>query len=507
MNNESRIKNSIRNSGFGVFTQIATIAINFLVRSFFIAYLSIEYLGLNGLFTNILIMLSLAELGIGGAIIYSMYKPAAENDFKKLAALMGFYKTVYFRIGLLILALGLVLIPFLQYIVNSTLDNKHVILIYLLYLLNTTISYFFIYKSSIIRVHQQEYILSLYKLIFNVLKASLQLFIIVKYQSFIGYLIIQIISTFFENYLISLHANRKYPFILLKEKLDNQEKKTIWTNIKALMIYKVGSTVMDGIDNIVISAFLTLSLVGYLSNYTLIIGSLMMVTGKVISAITASVGNFVAKESEEKNEKLLSNLTYLNFLIFGFSFIALNTLLNPFIEIWLGNDFKLSYLEVFVLSLNFYVYSMMNSIWMFRSTMGLFIYGRYRPLYSAAINLILSIALVSYIGLVGVLLATTISRLITNVWFDPLIVYKYGLKKSPKEYYEKWIKYFLVTLFGIFILNYISMFFIDFTILKFSILMVITLITSIFILTIFTYKTDEFLYFRGLLLKMTSKNY
>ena len=252
---------------------------------------------------------------------------------------------------------------------------------------------------------------------------------------------IQIICTFAENYLVSRKADKLYPYLkeYKKEKLEKSEIKTIFNNVKALMIYKLGSTILDGTDNIIISAFLGVAWVGKLSNYTLILGALSMVTYQFTNAVTASVGNFIVKESKERQEFLLKTITFANFLIYGFSFVCLVTLMNPFIELWIGKEYLLDMQTVFIISLNWYIFGMMNSIWTFRSTMGLFVHGQYRPAISAIINVVISLMLVEQMGLLGVLLGTTITRFVTNVWYDPLIVYKHGLQKSVKNYYFNWM--------------------------------------------------------------------
>lgn len=500
-NPNSRTANSLKNTIFGVTSQVLIVLLNFGVRTVFIHYLSIEYLGVNGLFTNILTLLSLAELGFGSAMIYSMYKPVANDDQRKIAALMNLYKKVYIFIGLAVAILGLMLLPFLDNIIKEPPDVEHLTFIYLLFLLNTVVSYFFAYNRSIITAHQKEFIISKFKLYINILRAILQILILVITQDFIYYLYVQILCTLIENVLITLKAKRLYPYLkkYKKERLETSEKQTIWNNVKALVIYKLGSTVMDGMDNIIIAAYIGVAAVGKLSNYTLIMGSLAMVVVQFTNAITASVGNFIAKESGERQEFLLKVITFANFIIYGFSFISLVSLLNPFIELWIGKEYLLDMDIVFISALNWYIFGMMNSIWTFRSTMGLFVYGKYRPLVSAVINLFLSIYLVNYLGLFGILVATTITRLITNVWFDPFIVYKHGLRKSVFTYYFIWLKYLSIVIASIAIIQYIFSFINDVTICSFilKILICIIIITIIFISLLF--RTEEFKYLKELL--------
>lgn len=446
MNNKSRVENSIRNSASGLMVQASNALMGLIVRTVFIHNLSSEYLGVNGLFSNILTMLSLAEMGIGGAITYSMYKPIATKDEKKIAQLMNMYRTAYRIVGAVVATLGVSLIPFLGIIIKDKPNIEHLTLIYLLYLSNTVLSYFFAYKRSIFSADQMERIINYFTLFFQVIRYSLQVLVIILFRNFIAYLAIQISCTVLENIALSRYADIKYPFLqkYRKEQLEKTEKSILFDNIKALFIYKIGSRALDGTDNIIISAFDGVISVGLLSNYALLTGALQAILSKISNSLTGSVGNYIAKENPESFEQLLENITFVHFILYGMLFVGGTGVLNPFVSIWAGEKYLLSESIVFVHCLNIYILGLMNSIWLFRSTMGLFVYGRWRPLISAIINVVVSIILAKQMGLIGVLLGTTITRITTNVWFDPYIVFKYGMKKSPIGYYLNWIKYLLV---------------------------------------------------------------
>ena len=505
MNFQSRIINTFRNTFFGIISQAILILLNFGTRTVFIKFLNENYLGVNGLFSNILSMLSLVELGIGSAIIYSMYKPLAENNKKEIAALMNFYKKVYNAIGIIVTILGILLIPFLGYIVNNTNNIKNLEIIYLLFLLNTSISYFFSYKRSIISADQKEFILSKYRMYFSFIKAFLQISVLYITRNFLIYLIAQIMCTFLENVFVSIKADKMYPYLKVyhNEKISSREKNKIKDNVKALTIYKIGGTLLDSTDNILISSLLNVGLVGLLSNYTLITGSLSMVLTQFSNSVTASVGNFVATESNDRHVELLQILTFIQFIFYGFSFVCLSTLLNRFITIWIGEKYLLDFYTVLIIALNFYIVGILSPVWTFRTTMGLFKYGKYRPIFTAIINLVISIALGKSIGIIGVLLGTTISRLFTNVWFDPYIVYKYGFKEKCNKYLMRMSIYVGVCLIDIFIikllLNKISYSFIG---------LILALIINIivFIISIlFFYKTFEFKYLVNKIRQVLSK--
>lgn len=455
MNKQRRLENVIKNSALGVIAQGTNVLLSLIVRTVFIRCLSAEYLGINGLFTNILTMLSLAEMGVGSAIVYSMYKPVAESDEVQIAKLMNLYRLAYAVIGCVVAFVGIGLIPFLDVLIRGSVLVDNLTLIYLLFLSNTVFSYFFAYKRSIFSADQHERILHAFRILFHFLRAIVQIVILIVFRNFVLYLIVQIVCTGLENVSISVYADKKYPFLVKyrNKRMTKAERKPIFDNIKALFIYKIGSTVLDGTDNIIISAFDGVISVGLLSNYTLITGSLQSLMSQVVNSVIGSVGNFVAKEKKEKYEGLLNRLTFLYFVIYGMMFIGLYAVMNPFISVWAGPEYVLNDFTVFVHGLNVYIFGMMNSVWTFRSTMGLFVHGRWRPLISAVINVVVSIWWAKYFGLIGVLLGTTFTRVVTNVWYDPFIVYHFGLEKNPYRYYLRWFGYLAVVMLNIFVLD------------------------------------------------------
>lgn len=462
MNNSSRTRNSIKNSTWGLIVQVVILFINFIVRKIFIYFLGIEYLGINGLFVNLLTMLSFAELGIGTAIVYSMYKPIAQNDNEKIKSLMKLYKKSYKIIGAVIAILGIIILPFLQYIIKDNSNIKDLNIIYTLFLFNTVMSYFYVYKKSLLIADQRSYICNKINMYFSIIKGICQIFILYFTRSYIFYMIIQVILTILENVVISFVADKLYPFLKEKEivKLKKSELNDIFKNIKSLVVYKFGHIVLDGTDNIIISSFLGIQYVGILSNYTMIIYAISSLLSQLINSLTASVGNLVATESKARQEDVFNNITFLTFILYGISSICIYALINPFIRLWLGSEFLLSNYITLVLVSNYYINGILSASWIYRGTKGLFVYGKYRPLISAIINIVLSIILLKYIGLLGVLLGTLITRVITNLWFDPWIIYKFGFQKSVWRYYKKIVVYTLITfiigLISFQITNYIN---------------------------------------------------
>lgn len=507
-----RIKNSIINIFFGMGGQVLSILAQFFVRTIFIYKLGVEYLGVNGLFINILSILSLAELGIGNAIIFSLYKPLSNNDKNKIKALMRLYEKSYRIISLIVFILGLAVLPFLKYIIKNPVNiDENITIIYLLFLFNSAISYLFAYKRSLIIADQKEYIVTLITTIFNLISSVCQALILLVYQSFISYLVVQIIFTIISNVYIAIKADKMYP-ILKDDKiveLDRKEKDEIFKNVKALIIYKIGTLLTVGLDNIIISSFVGIVSVGIYTNYTMILDKINIILSQGFNSITASVGNLNASDDNEKKEFIYEILLFLSFWIYGFSSICLFILINPLIELWVGIEYCLNLITVFVIIINFYLLGMNNPTMVFRNTMGLYVQGRYRPMIGAIINIIVSMSLVGKYGILGVLLGTLISRMLVLIWYEPYIIYKNGFKKSVKTYYYKYCSYTVTVLFTAIVCNeffyYLSMALNLNTISSFLLKLIGCIIIPNIIFIVRYWKKEEFKYLRLQLSKLTKQ--
>ena len=491
---ESRTKNSIRNMGTGIVVQVINIIMEFVVRTVFIQMLNAEYLGVNGLFANILTMLSFAELGIGTAIIFNMYKPVAENDQKKIKALMNLYKKAYNIIGIVIFVLGLCVIPFMGLIIKDAPNiSENLIFIYILFLINTSSSYFFIYKRSIIAAHQKQSVLNNIDSIFYIIRSIVEIIFLVITKNFAVFLIIKIVATISENIIVSHKADKMYPYLKNNnEKLDKKETKGIFANVRSLIVYKFGSVIMDGTDNILISSMINVETVGFCSNYTLLIGSVKNVINSALKGVTASIGNLNAVESKEIKERVFYQLTFINYIIYSFCTIAFIVLLTPFIKIWLGGKYTLSLLVVISLAVSFFITGLRNLGYTYRVTMGLFRKGKITPYIGAISNIIFSIVLCHFIGLAGIFIATSISQLLSYSWIDPYLIHKYEFKTSAFKYFKKFVIYF-ASFSAIALLTYVICDFIAIKgILGFIIkCFVVLLIPNILNLLLFM-RTDEF---------------
>lgn len=492
----SRTSNVVKNMWVGTFFQILSLVLGFVSRTLFIKILGEEYLGLNSLFTNILTILSFAELGIGNAIIFSMYKPLADNDTKKLKKLIKFYKKAYSTIGTIIIIVGLLILPFIPSIINDVPDIKESIYyIYILFLIDTSISYFFSYRTSIISADQKNYIVVMYTYLFKICQTILQLIILYITKEYLLYLFLQVINTFLTNLFLARKSKKMYPFLnkVDGKELDKKEKDKIFGNVKALFIYKLGSVVLNGTDSIIISKYLGLAVLGLYSNYYLLVSAITQILSQLFNAFTSSVGNLIVKENKEKSKEVFNQLYYFTVVVYCVVCICLYLLFNDFVTLWLGENYLLSNFVVFTIVAHLYVNGVQFAGFTFRNASGNFRQFKYAPVFSSILNIFLSILLAKYLGLGGVFLATIVSRLSTSTWIDPYIVYKNIFKENVIEYFYRYVKYLIVVLVTFlpcyYIANLIRVTNIIWFIIKGGILVVI----STGIMLLFTFKTKEFI--------------
>ncbi len=503
----SRKKAVFKNLIVGIAGQLFNQILGFISRTVFIQQLGVVYLGINGLFSNIFSILSLVELGVGSAIIFSLYKPLAEKDESKIEALMSLYSKAYNIIGTVILTLGITLIPFLKYIIKDQPNIPHFILIYFLYLLNTVSSYFFAYKRSLFNADQKNYINVINNNVFTLITKILQIIILIFTKNFLLYLLVQIICTFFSNLDITIRANINYPYIKNKTgvKLPVEDLKNIKKNIVSLFLLRIGSVVVSGTDNLLISSFVGLRWVGIYSNYVMLISIIQAFITQIFNSITASVGNLVNSESKEKSIDIFYKIFFINFIIYSFSCISLFVLLNPFIRLWIGKEFLLPTGVVLLIVFNIYLMGIRNVLWIFNNTLGFFYFFRYMPFIEATINLGVSIILLKSLGIVGVFLGTLTSTVTTYIFAEPYILYKNYFKVSLSTYFVKYFNYMTVLVVTGYIVWYLTSLINNSNWIGFFLKAIITCILICLIFLIVFYRTKEFKYFISLI-KNISKN-
>lgn len=445
-----RTKNSLKNIYISIFSQVIVIMLGFISRKIFIDSLGTEYLGINGLLTNVLSMLSLVEGGIGASIVYNLYKPLAENDKGKIIALIQLYKKLYGILAIIVFLLSLSLYPFLGSIIKEGESISYIAIVYFIFVLRNIVSYLNAHKWSLINADQKGYVLTRINLVFDIFTTVSKLVILLTTKNYILYLLIDAGIFILQNIYNGRIVNKRYPYIKTKEKykVDTEIRENLITNVKAIFMHKIGGFCVYGTDNILISAFINIKTVGLYSNYTMIIGQLSALVNPILSSVSASVGNLVAIESEEKNYEIFNVIYLVNFWIYGICAIFLYNLLEPFIDWWIGKGFLLDNLTFLVIIINFYLSGLRSSIGMFKEKAGIFTEDKYVPLVESVVNLGSSIILVKYLGLAGIFLGTTISTITLPFWNQPRLVYKKLFKKPLKEYFIKYSGYAVLTIFA-----------------------------------------------------------
>ncbi|WP_342042980.1 lipopolysaccharide biosynthesis protein [Bacillus sp. OTU2372] len=490
---ESRTKNTTRNVAFGILNQTLTLLLNFINRTIFVKILGAEYLGISGLFSDVLMMLSLADLGFGTAMVYSFYKPLAENNYKKVTSLINFYKKVYSIIALCVSVIGLSLVPFLRHLVKLDTSIPYLEIYYLLFLANTVISYLFVYKTSIINADQKNYLISKYQISINCARVVFQSFFLLITRNYIVYLLIQLLSTFINNIITSRKADKLYPF--LKEhklKLEKKEEKDILENMKSIFLYKISGVFLNGTDNILISTMVGTIWVGIYSNYNMVLTAISNFINIFYSSATASIGNLIITEKQTKRFEIFQSMQTISLIISSFVTICLFVLINNLIYLWLGTKYVLDYFILISIILNFYLACVLHPIWSFREATGLFVQTKYVMVFCAILNIFLSILLGKYIGVAGILFASAISRLSTYFWYEPKLLFRDYFKEKVREYYFPLFMNLIFTLGLIVILTIISNYFLIDSWIKLIIKSVVVGIISLVAVILFYRKTSGY---------------
>lgn len=497
MNNRSRTEYSLMNMSVSFLGYALNIVLSFVCRMVFARCLAEEYLGISGLFTNIISVLSLSELGIGTAIVYALYKPIADGDEKKIASLMRFYGTAYKAVGLFVFVIGLLCVPFLNLIIRETPDiSENIQVIYVLYLFSTASSYFFSYRSSIITAHQRNYVVLSISYFVVIVQNLIQIIALLITKNFMVYLVIQIVCVYITNFLISYKAKKDYPYIT-KDDIEPLPKNEIWNlikDIKALTVSKLSGILVNNTDNIVITYFNGLVATGAASNYTLLSNMLTSLVNQFFGSMTASIGNVNATEKEDKKKFVFDVINLANFWLYGWAAIGIAVVSGDIVDLCFGAEYVLPTSIPIILSVNFYMVGMQNAVWTYKSTLGLFKYGQYILLVTAALNIVGDIVLGVKLGLFGIFLATAIARALTNCWYDPYVVFRHGLHQKPITYLWSYLRYLIILVITMgccfWVCRYIRFSMLWTVVLK---ILVCTLIPNIFFVICFC-RTKQFRY-------------
>ena len=431
-----RSQKAFKNVFTCLINKAAIMLLSFVTKTAFIRLLGAEYNGVNSLYSNILSVLALAELGLGNVLMFYLYSALESGDTDRICALTQEFKKIYNIIIVCVSVVGIAIVPFLRILVKSNLSYNELIVYYLLYLLNSVASYFVIYRTMIIRADQKEYLLNNCNTIMTIIMYVLQLAYLFISRNFLGYLIIQVICTIVNNFIQNKIALKLYPYLKKKHFSDEKivDKKSLWGNVKATFLFKVSDTILDQTDNIIISMMFGTVMVGYYANYYMVMTYLVQIASIIVSGLIASFGNLYATGEKQHSYNMIKCIMFF-FSAFGTYCVACYvSVIQDFIPFWVGSEYVMGFDLVIAVVIVFYLRMITNTVWICRSTMGIFKEVQYINLISAILNIGLSVFLGHILGVSGVIVATAISRLVTSFWYEGKVVFN-KLGKNAKEYY------------------------------------------------------------------------
>ncbi|MDO4943426.1 MAG: hypothetical protein Q4E73_11425 [Lachnospiraceae bacterium] len=454
----SRTKNVKRIIFSGIIQKIVNLFIPFLTRTIIIYCMGSLYLGLNGLFSSVLQVLSLAELGVGESIVFSMYKPIAERDVKKVCALLNLYKKVYRIIGIVISVMGILFMHFLPYMINGEIpDDIDIFILYIINLLNAVIGYFFFaHKRSLLNACQRSDLLNIYNTVLSILKCAIQIWILVLWRNYYIYCILAPIFSVVSNLVIEYISRKKYPEYTCLGKVSSEEMRRIKEKISGLFVGKVCYIFRNSFDSIVISAFLGLIVLGKYQNYYYIVTAVSSFVLLFSTSTMASVGNSMAVESQDKNYHDFLKFQLIFMWIAGWCTVCMYCLYQPFMKLWVGEKMMLDFSVVVVCCIYFFTDMMGNLCFVYRQAAGLWNYKKYTPILEATVNLVLNILLVRHWGILGVMLSTIFCQVVINTkWSSGILFQHYFTEQKWSRYIVRLCIFAIITAVGCLITNYI----------------------------------------------------
>ena len=437
-NDDSRTSNVRRNALWSVGSTVALAVASFAVRTVFIRVLSAEYLGVNGLFTNILAILSFSELGIGTAINYALYRPISTGDELQIKALMGLFRNAYRIIAAAVLILGLLVVPLLPYLAKSTIPISEITIYYLVFLATTVSSYFVVYRTSYVTAAQHGYIVTNASAAGQIATYIVQIAVLLITKDFLVYLVVAFVVGVLKNVILSIYIGQKYPIVKSKQiiEIDEKTKDEIKTNVGALVIHKIGDVGVHQSDNIIVSMFVNTAAVGLLSNYTMVTTLITKLTNSLFGSVTASLGNLFASEGFERRRAVFDEYDMLGFILNCGILVFTSGIIQPFITLWAGKRLLVDNVTVLLLLYTIFLQGMCTVVYQFKIADGHYVEDRWIAFGQTLVNVVVSIAAIRAVGLPGVYIGTLVQRLLpVIVW--PYITFKKVLGLPVRSYYCK----------------------------------------------------------------------
>lgn len=451
-------KNAIKSSFWGIFAKIVMLLFPFIIRTIIIRILGSEYAGLGNLFSSILQVLSLAELGFGSAIVFSMYQPIVEDNKVKQREILNFYKKVYICIGFLILLIGMFVMPFLRFLIKGDIPNDvNIYILYAIYLFDTGISYFlFAYRGALFNAYQRQDISAKVSVSISIIMYIVQILLLVKCKNYYAYVICVPICTLLINIGTYIVAKKNFPDLYPEGDLDKEEKKSIYDKIRALMLHKVGGIVLNSADTIVISAFLGLTILANYNNYYYLLSSVSALIEVLFISLTAGIGNSILIDDDCSIKQRFYNILYINASVVTVCTCCFFALYQDFISIWVGKDKLFDIFTVILLCIYFYVHMIRRAILMYRDAAGVWKENQWQPIVSAVFNLVVNIILVQFIGIYGILISSILAQILIDIPWESNITTNAVLKENSQKYFAHILVFAMISMISMAIIYFIK---------------------------------------------------
>ncbi|MBO5564793.1 MAG: polysaccharide biosynthesis protein [Lachnospiraceae bacterium] len=497
-----RVVYAERNIFFGYVGQIATAILSFYLRRIFILHLSETLLGINSIYTNVLSILSMAELGIGTALNYSLYAPLAEGNREKIKGYLDMYRKAYRVIAIVVAVLGLCFVPFLRYLIKGPegVSLRELTIYYLIFLFNTVTTYLVSYKYSLVNAEQKNYIQTNILTITKIITVFFQIIVLITIGNFLAYLLTDSAIQLIQKIFVSRYLDKKYPIFTEREfvELSGEEKSAVWSKTKALLLHRIGDVMRLQTDALVISSLIQVTVAGFVDNYNMVINAVSNMVNVVFNSVISGFGNLVAVESKERQKEVFQAYRFFGAWVYGLSATGFLILLTPLIKLWLGEYWTLPSFVVSLITVDFFFKGdrIINSN--FKTAAGVFEEDKYLALIQGVVNLVISVVLAMKIGLPGVFIGTVISGLIANIT-KPFIIYHTIFKENVISYFADTLRYGLATAVSAFLCKGLSRILMP-TVTIYSFLMMLLIVTAVFngIFYMLFRNRAEFAYLKGI---------
>lgn len=430
-----RTSNTISNVVYSVGYQLLTLVLSFISRTAFIWHFGAAYLGINGLFSDVLSLLSLVDLGFGIAMVYSLYEPLANGDEVRVSALVRFFRDAYLAIAFVVALVGIAITPLVPLLVKLEVEVPHLKLYYLLSLANVVASYLFIYRTTVLTADQRNYVVTRVNMWVAVLRTVLQILSILILNSYVAYLSVAVFTTVIANIFSSRIAVKDYPFIKEGGRLSKDEKRGILGNVFSAFVFKVSNALMNATDNIIISVVVGTVFVGYYSNYLMVSNRLLVFYTLLFSSATASIGNLVVTGTAERRYDVFRKSQAIGFMAAGIMVPCFFGCIDDVITLWAGSDFLMDASALVAMCVNLYLSCVLQPLWTYREATGLYSKTKWVMVGCATLNVILSFLLGNTFGVAGILAASSLSRLVTYFWYEPRLLFSMYFEKSSTHYF------------------------------------------------------------------------